>query len=51
MSLELSNITLDLEMEDLEKHPHKCCGSSTTSDLCTCPIILTDCCAMVEYSD
>jgi len=51
MSLELRNITLDLEIEDLESMSHKCCGSSTTSNLCTCPIRLTDCCAMVEYAD
>ena len=51
MSPELRNISLDLEIEDLEELQSKCCGSSTTSRLCTCPIRFTDCCAMVEYTD
>jgi hypothetical protein len=31
-------IPLNLEVSDLEKHCKPGCGSSTTSNLCTCPI-------------
>lgn len=34
-------LRLDLEIEDLEMKCKPGCGSSTTSPLCTCPIILT----------
>lgn len=51
MSLDLRNVSLNLEIEDLETHKKPCCGSSTTSPLCTCPIRFTDCCDMVEYTD
>jgi len=43
------NVQLDLQIEDLETQGKPCCGSSSTSPLCTCPIIFTDCCDMVEY--
>jgi len=49
---EIRNIALNLEMEDLEaKAKPGCCGSSSTSPLCTCPIRFTDCCAMVELTE
>lgn len=32
---------LNLEVEALEMHCNPGCGSSTTSNLCTCPIRLT----------
>jgi hypothetical protein len=48
---EIKTFNLNLEIEDLESKMRPCCGSSTTSPLCTCPIFLTDCCAMVELAD
>ena len=51
MSPELSSISLDLEIEDLEARPDRCCGGSTTNTLCTCPIRLTDCCDGFEYAN
>lgn len=42
---------LDLVFEDLESQARPCCGTSTTSRLCTCPIFLTDCCNMVELGE
>lgn len=51
MGPELRNVTLDLEIEDLEHRHDKCCGSSTTLPLCTCPIRLTDCCDGFDYSE
>ena len=51
MSLDLRNVSLNLEIEDLETQQKPCCDSSTTSPLCTCPIRLTDCCDMLEYTD
>jgi|GEM_PF-2126170 hypothetical protein len=50
MTHELRAVNLQLEIEDLEARPDRCCGSSTTSHLCTCPIFLTDCCDRLEYS-
>lgn len=44
-------LSLDLEIEDLEQKPDKCCGSSTTLNICTCPIRLTDCCDLVELAE
>ena len=51
MSQDLRAVSLHLDIEDLEKTDKPCCGSSTTLPICTCPIRLTDCCAMVEYSE
>lgn len=48
---ELQAVNLDLQIDDLETQAKPCCGSSTTLPICTCPIRLTDCCDMVEYTD
>lgn len=45
------SIRLDLQFEDLETQMKHCCDTSTTNPLCTCPITLTDCCAMVEMEE
>lgn len=48
---DLTQVSLDLEIEDVETGTSMCCDSSTTLPICTCPIRLTDCCAMVEYDE
>lgn len=48
---EMNVLNLELEIEDLEAKGRPCCGSSTTSPLCTCPIFLTKCCSMMESTD
>lgn len=50
MKNDLQTVSLQLEIDDLESHHDKCCGSSTTLPICTCPIRLTDCCDGVEYN-
>jgi len=50
MSHDLRHVNLQLEIEDLEAKPDRCCGGSSTSPLCTCPIRLTDCCDGLDYS-
>jgi hypothetical protein len=49
--MDLRNVSLNLEIEDLEVHTDKCCGSSTTLPFCTCPIRFTDCCDRFDYTD
>ncbi|HZI92598.1 MAG TPA: hypothetical protein VFE84_00015 [Patescibacteria group bacterium] len=36
-----SNIGLDLEIEEIEHRTKPGCNSSSTSPLCTCPVILS----------
>ncbi len=48
---EMNVVNLELEIEDLEAKGRPCCGSSTTSPLCTCPIFLTRCCSMMESTE